>query len=158
MNTKFFIGLVLVFAILSSCKNKSGKVDAENAVENQETKNISELTFQEILFLLHKESEFGSDYHGESFGQEAADDISLVTKAKTDCGEEIVLVNSLDKNQVQAAVMISFYFPNNPVNQIAMVYIIEPGEALPVGRNTFCYNGKKYDITRKVLSAGYVVE
>ena len=158
MNIKFFIGLALIFSITSSCKNKSDKVETQSTVENQETKNISELTFQEILFLLHKESEFGSDYHGESFGQEASNDISLVTQTKTDCGEELVLVNSSTEKKVQTAIMISFSFPNNPVNQIAMVYIIKPGETLPVGRDAFCYDGKKYDIARKVLSAGYVLQ
>ncbi|WP_350292559.1 hypothetical protein [uncultured Croceitalea sp.] len=158
MNIKFFIGLALIFSITSSCKNKSDKIKTEIGIENQETKNISELTFQEILFLLHKESEFGSDYHGELFGQEASNDISLVTKTKTHCGEEMVLVNSSTEKKVQTAIMISFNFPNNPVDQIEMVYMIKPGETLPVGRNAFCYNGKKYDIARKVLSAGYVLQ
>ncbi len=156
MSIKFYLSLVLVFVVMGSCKNKSDKIDAENAIESQEIKNISELTFQEILFLLYKENEFGSDYHGESFGQEASDKISLTTKSKTECGDLMMLVSTASKRTAQVAVMATFSFPNNPNNELAMTYLIKPGETLPVGRNKFCYDGKEYDINRKVLSAGYM--
>ncbi|MDC6366687.1 MULTISPECIES: hypothetical protein [Flavobacteriaceae] len=159
MNVKIFIGFVLLCLLTNSCKNKSDNVNSETGVAgNQEVKNISELTFRDILFLLHKENEFGADYHGESFGQEALGDIVLEAMTKTDCGEEMALVNTSSEWQIQTAVMATFDFPNNPVKEIAMVHMIAPGDTLPVGRNILCYNGERYMITRKVLSAGYVTE
>lgn len=159
MNNKFFVGFMLLCLLTYSCKNKSDKVDSEEGTtENREIKNISELTFREILFLLHKENEFGADYHGESFGQEALRDIVITATTKTDCGEEMALVNTSSEKQAQIATMATFDFPNNAVKEIAMVYTIAPGDTLPIGRNILCYNGEKYTITRKVVSAGYVTE
>ncbi|SHG98043.1 hypothetical protein [Flagellimonas flava] len=159
MNIKFFIGFPLLCLLTFSCKGKSDKVDSEKtATENHEIKNISELTFREILFLLHKENEFGTDYHGDSFGKEAMGDIIVTTTAKTDCGDEMALVNTSPEKKAQIATMASFNFPNNPVKEIAMVYMIAPNDTLPIGRNMLCYNGEKYMIARKVLSAGYVKE
>lgn len=158
MNNKLYICLVLLFVTISSCKDKSEKVDMKSSLDETKQKDISELTYQEIFYLLHNENEFGVDFHGDSFGQEAAAEISLITKSGMDCGDAIALESSATDNTVQVAVKTTFRFPNNPANEIVRIYKVKPGETVPVGHNKLCYDGNDYAINREIVSAGFTNE
>ncbi len=159
MIKKTYIYLVLLsFVIIGSCKEKKQDSDKEGSPGQEQLKNISELTYQEIFYLLHEENEYGMDFHGDMFGQEAASNVSLMSKSKTDCGNAMVLESSNTNNTLQVAVKTNFDFPGNPANEIFRIYIVKPGETVPVGHSTLCYNGAEYAINREIVSAGFVIK
>ncbi len=150
--------VLLSFVVMGSCREKKHDTGKENSPGAEQLKNISELTYQEIFYLLHEENEYGMDFHGDHFGQGAASNVSLMSKSETDCGDAIVLESSDTNSTVQVAIKTNFDFPGNPANEIFRIYLVKPGETVPVGHSTLCYDGTKYAINREIVSAGFLVE
>ncbi|WP_282162476.1 hypothetical protein [Ulvibacterium marinum] len=148
--------LLLSFVVMGSCKEKKPHADKESTPVEERIKNISELTYQEIFYLLHEEDEYGLDFHGDMFGQEAASNVSLISKSETDCGNAIVLESSDSNNAIQVVVKTNFDFPGNPANEIFRIYTVKPEESVPVGHSTLCYDGARYAINREIVSAGFL--
>ena len=150
--------LILAFfpiAVLVSCKKEKKQVSQEETQNEQKVKNISELSYQEIFYLLHDEDEYGVDYHGEVFGQDASSKAKLVKIDDSDCGDAIGLVNTDSSAVMEAAVKISFSFPGNEIKEFHRLYTVKPGETAPVGHSKLCYDGSEYTIQREVASAGF---
>ena len=154
----FFLLVILSILNFYSCKQEN-KANPASVGEEQETpKNISELTYPEIFFLLHDEDEYGMDVHGDLFGQDAVGDISLVVGDNTQCGDAIFIKSSHSSENIKVAVKTTFNFPGNPANEIFRAYVIKPGESLPVGHSLLCYQGTEYPINREIASAGFTNE
>ncbi|WP_190809198.1 hypothetical protein [Flagellimonas sp. S3867] len=148
-------GLLILLLLISSCKDVK-KENSNNEVKTeQQLKDISELSYQEIFYLLHGEDEYGIDYHGEVFGQDASEKVSLVNLESNECGNRIVLQSNENEKSIQVAIKVSFSFPGNPANEIHRLYTVKPEETTPVGHTKLCYKGLEYVIQREVVSAGF---
>ncbi|RDY59762.1 hypothetical protein [Flagellimonas nanhaiensis] len=147
-------GLILILLFVS-CKNNKKEVVSDDSKTEQTLKDISELSYQEIFYLLHSEEEYGIDYHGEAFGQDASHKVILVNLASDGCGNGVALRSTEDKMTLQAAVKISFRFLGNPANEMYRLYSVKPEETIPVGHSKLCYNGSEYIIQREIVSAGF---
>lgn len=151
----FLLSSCIVFFLCYSCKD--GKKEAlqndKNVQEN--LKDISELSYQEIFYLLHDQDEYGVDYHGEVFGQDASGQIDLVNLESDSCGNGVALKSTASQEIIKTAVRVSFNFPGNPSNEFHRLYTVKPGEILAVGHSKLCYNGSEYVIQREVVSAGF---
>ena len=155
--TKYSLLLILLFSLLGTSCKEGKKPDRQIDSEISETplKDISELTYIEIFYLLHQEDEYGMDVHGDMFGQEAMNDVNLVNDGSTDCGNAISINNSHNSDNIKVAVKTTFKFPGNPANEMFRAYVIKPGETAPVGHSKLCYKGAEYDINREIVSAGF---
>ncbi|WP_133248394.1 hypothetical protein [Flagellimonas aquimarina] len=147
-----FLSFLFLFI---SCKDGKKETSIDKIETEQEAKDISELSYQEIFYLLHDEDEYGVDYHGEVFGQDASKKISLISTSSNTCGDKVVLQSSEGQLNITAAVKVSFSFPGNSSQEIHRLYTVKPGETVPVGNSKLCYNGSEYLIQREVVSAGF---
>ena len=155
--TKISLLLILVLASIGlACKQEKKAAEQRNQEIIEDTlKDISELTYVDIFYLLHKEEEYGMDVHGDMFGQEAISSISLINSGSTNCGDAISITNSHPSNEITAAVRTTFSFPANPANEMFRAYVVKPGETTPVGHSMLCYKGNEYQIDREIVSAGF---
>lgn len=158
MNKKLIICFLVVFTIVGACKEKSNQVDEASKMVEEPLKDISELTYPEIFYLLHNEEEYGMDFHGDLFGQEAASYVTFINSANPDCGEAVTIKSSNADSTIQVAVKTTFSFPNNPINELVRIYKVKPEATIPVGHNKLCYNGDEYAINREIVSAGFSSE
>ncbi|MCL6266933.1 hypothetical protein [Flagellimonas myxillae] len=150
----FIIGSIFLF-LCYSCKDGRKSAPERNTDTQESLKDISELTYQEIFYLLHDEEEYGVDYHGEAFGQDASALVSLVTLDSESCGHGVALRSSEKLRTIQTAVRVSFNFPGNPANEFHRLYTVKPEETHPIGNTKLCYKGSEYTIHREVVSAGF---
>ncbi len=149
---------LLVFLLFLSCKKGKRETINDDAKTEIKTKDISELSYQEIFYLLHEENEYGIDYHGEVFGQDASKKVSLINLDPNACGNGVALQSTEGEMTIKTAVKVTFSFPGNPAKEIHRLYTVKPKETIPVGNSKLCYNGSEYIIQREVVSAGYKEE
>ncbi len=148
--TTLFLSLILVVA----CKDKT-TTQPTAAMPEETVKDISELTYLEIYQVLFTDNHGGFDAHGDLYGQEAVSELIIEKDADTDCGETLILTSNSQEKEITLAVRASFNFPGNPNNEMLRAYNIKPAERISIGNSKLCYNGKVYDITREIVSAGF---
>ena len=155
--TKIYLLFILTLALTCfACKQEKKAVEHIDTEITEDTlRDISELSYIDIFYLLHKEEEYGMDVHGDMFGQEAIPSVSLITSGSADCGDAISITNSHPSNEITAAVRTTFSFPGNPANEMFRAYVVKPGETTPVGHSMLCYKGTEYQIDREIVSAGF---
>jgi hypothetical protein len=158
MNKKLIMCFLLVLTLVAACKEKKNQVNEASKMVEEPLKDISELTYPEIFYLLHNEEEYGMDFHGDLFGQEAASFATFITEANSECGEAVAIKSSNKEATIQVAVKTTFSFPNNPSNELVRLYKVKPEATIPVGHNKLCYNGDEYAINREIVSAGFSSE
>ncbi|UCD61744.1 MAG: hypothetical protein JSV59_04025 [Flavobacteriaceae bacterium] len=159
MLKKYLVSLFCIVLLTLACKQKRNSTQADDPKNPLDTiKDISELTYPEIFYLLHNEEEYGMDVHGDLFGQEAIADVELFVSSKSECGDALSLTSSHSSQNIKAAVRTSFNFPGNPANEMFRAYIVKPEEIVPVGHTRLCYKNREYEINREVVSAGFTDE
>lgn len=150
--------LIVLFALLSislySCSKRTSDPSAL-----PEDKHTSELTYMDIYKLaLASENGGGMDFHGEAFGKEATDDLSIYANGgcgKDECGIALVMENKNDEKAIYAVIKAKFRLPGNDINEMIRLYFLEPGQALSIGCSHICHQDNSYMIQREIVSAGY---
>jgi len=145
-----------VTILISSCKSdkKSPDKSTINTTENT-LKDISELSYIEIYYLLFTKNNGGFDAHGDLYGQDAVSNLSF-SKETSSCGKEVFLSNNSSTNTITFALKASFNFLGNPNNEMVRAYTIKANEKISIGNSILCYNGKEYILNREIISAGIV--
>lgn len=147
--------LLVFFSIcLCSCIKKSSNPDAL-----PQDKHVSELTYIDIYHIaLAAENGGGVDFHGDSFGNDAADDLSIYANGgcgNDDCGISLVMENKNAEKSISAVIKAKFKLPGNAVDEMIRVYRLEPGQATSIGCSHICHQENSYMIQREIVSAGY---
>lgn len=148
---------VLVFIVslgICSCSKRTSDPTAL-----PEDKHTSELTYMDIYNLaLAAENGGGMDFHGDSFGNDASDDLSIYANGscgKGDCGISLVMENKNAEKAISAVIKAKFKLPGNDISEMIRMYQLQPGQALSIGCSHICHQDNSYMIQREVVSAGY---
>jgi len=145
-----------VSILLSSCKSDKKSPDKSTINTTQNTlKDISELSYIEIYYLLFTNNNGGFDAHGDLYGQTAVSNLAF-SEETSSCGKELFLSNTSPTSTVTFALKAIFNFPGNPNNKMVRAYTLKANEKISVGNSKLCYNGKEYIINRKIISAGTI--
>jgi len=149
-----------VSILMSSCKSDKKPQDKpldKSTINTAEKalKDISELSYIEIYYLLFTNKNGGFDAHGDLYGQKAVSNLSF-SEETSSCGKALFLSNNSSVNTITFALKASFNFPGNPNNEMVRAYTIKANEKISVGNSMFCYNGKEYTIKREIISAGII--
>lgn len=125
-----------------------------------EDKHTSELTYMDIYNLaLADENGGGMDFHGDSFGNDATDDLSIYANGgcgKDECGISLVMENKNAERAISAVIKAKFKLPGNDINEMIRMYQLQPGQALSIGCSHICHQDNSYMIQREIVSAGYI--
>lgn len=125
-----------------------------------EDKHTSELTYMDIYNLaLAAENGGGMDFHGDSFGNDATDDLSIYANGscgKEECGISLVMENKNAEKAISAVIKAKFKLPGNDINEMTRMYQLQPGQALSIGCSHICHQDNSYMIQREIVSAGYI--
>jgi len=142
--------------LISSCKSdkKSPHKSTINTTENT-LKDISELSYIEIYYLLFTNNNGGFDAHGDLYGQGAVSSLSF-SEETSSCGKGLFISNNSSSNIITFALKASFNFPGNPNSEMVRAYTLKANEKISVGNSKLCYNGKEYIINREIISAGTI--
>lgn len=155
MKFKILIAAVTFFLVFVSCKNGEKPKETNPKQVEATLKNVNELTYIEIYHVLFKDKSGGMDAHGDLYGQAAISNLKIENSTtKPDCGESLLLVS--DSNQeIELAIKATFKFADNPTKEFIRAYSIKPTEKMNIGTSKVCYDGKEYQITREIISAGF---
>lgn len=152
-----FKSSVLFLILLLSICACSKKTSDPSALP--EDKHTSELTYMDIYNLaLASENGGGMDFHGDSFGNDATDDLSIYANGscgKAECGISLVMENKNNEKAIAAVIKAKFKLPGNNINEMIRMYELQPGQALSIGCSHICHQDNSYMIQREIVSAGY---
>lgn len=155
MLKQYFL-FVLVPLCICSCSKRASDPSAL-----PEDKHPSELTYMDIYNLaLAAENGGGMDFHGDAFGNEAADDLSIYANGgcgKEECGISLVMENKNAEKPISAVIKAKFKLPGNNINEMIRMYELQPGQALSIGCSHICHQDNSYMIQREIVSAGYII-
>ncbi|WP_084370415.1 hypothetical protein [Reichenbachiella faecimaris] len=147
--------ILVLFLSICSCSKRTTDPSAP-----PEEKHTSELTYMDIYNLaLASENGGGMDFHGDAFGNEASDDLSIYANGscgKGDCGISLIMENKNIERSISAVIKAKFRLPGNDINEMIRMYQLQPGEALSIGCSHICHQDNSYMIQREVVSAGYI--
>jgi len=108
---------------------------------------------------LESENGGGMDFQGDSFGNDATDDLSIYANGscgEEDCGISLVMENKNPEKSIVAVIKSKFKLPGNNINEMIRMYQLKPGEALSIGCSHICHQENSFMIQREVVSAGYM--
>ncbi|MEO9806113.1 MAG: hypothetical protein ABJF04_22830 [Reichenbachiella sp.] len=152
---KQYLLFVLVTLCTCSCSKRTSDPSAL-----PEDKHTSELTYMDIYNLaLAAENGGGMDFHGDAFGNDAEDDLSIYANGgcgKEECGISLVMENKNAERSISAVIKAKFKLPGNNINEMIRMYELLPGQALSIGCSHICHQDNSYMIQREIVSAGYV--
>lgn len=100
------------------------------------------------------------DFHGEGYGMEAAENVTLTqgeSCGESNCGNLMVVTNSGD-TPIRFAVKANFTLPGNPLTEMIREYRVEANETAVVGCSHLCYEGNSYKFDREIISAAFISE
>ncbi|WP_422358762.1 hypothetical protein [Reichenbachiella sp.] len=145
---------LIIFLSIYACSKKTSDPSA-----HPEDKHTSELTYIDIYNLaLAAENGGGMDFHGDSFGSDATDDLSIYANGscgKEECGISLVMENKNAEKAISAVIKAKFKLPGNDINEMTRMYQLQPGQALSIGCSHICHQENSYMIQREIVSAGY---
>ena len=155
MKFKILFVVVTFSLVFSSCKDGKKSKDTLPKQTEATLKNINELSYIETYRVIFKNKSGGMDAHGDLYGQAAVSNLKIekLTK-KPDCGDSLVLVSDSDA-EIELAIKATFKLEDNPTKEFIRAYIIKPTEQIAIGTTKVCYNGKEYQVTREIVSAGF---
>ena len=155
MKFKILIVAVTFSFMFSSCKDGVKSKETNSTQSETTLKNVNELTYIETYHVLFKDKSGGMDAHGDLYGQAAVSNLKIEkATTKSDCGKSLLLVSNSNQ-EIELAIKATFKLANNPTKEFIRAYVIKPTEKIVVGTSKVCYNGKEYQITREIISAGF---
>ena len=155
MKLKILLVAVTFSLVFVSCKD--GEKSKETLPKQAETtlKNVNELSYIETYHVIFKDKSGGMDAHGDLYGQAANSNLKIENSTiKSDCGDTLLLISDSDK-EIELAIKATFKLADNPTKEFIRAYVIKPTEKMVIGTSKVCYNGKEYQITREIISAGF---
>jgi len=164
MKTQLNLLLTLLFcSIIVSCST-SNSSENESA-EEQETeespkKDISELTYSDVIDLVFQDQGEGVEWHGEEVPNTLA--LSVAISSEEACGEgdcgKAMYITSTDSTKTIEVIMKGAYDLEGDIGYIARKYDLAPGQKLSLGCSHLCFNGKSYLFDRQVVGSAYIEE
>lgn len=147
--------VIIVIISISACSKKASDPSAR-----PEDKHASELTYLDIYNIaLAAENGGGMDFHGDPFGNEASNDLSIYANGscgKDECGISLVMENKNSQKAVAAVIKAKFKLPGNNISEMVRMYQLQPGQSLSIGCSHICHQENSYMIQREIVSAGYI--
>lgn len=155
MKFKILMAVLTFSLVFVSCKDGEKSKETNSNQAETTLKNVNELTYIEMYHVVFKDKSGGMDAHGDLYGQAAISSLKIETATvKLDCGNSLLLVSDSD-TKIELAIKATFKFEDNPTKQFIRAYTINPTEKITIGTSKVCYNGKEYQITREIISAGF---
>jgi hypothetical protein len=155
MKFKTLITVATFSLVFLSCKDGEKSKDILPKQSETTLKNINELSYIETYRVLFKKNSGGMDAHGDLYGQAAISNLKIENSTiKSDCGDSLLLVSDSNAT-IELAIKATFKLEDNPTKEFIRAYIIKPTEKIAIGTTKVCYNGKEYQVTREIVSAGF---
>jgi len=155
MKFKILIAAVTFSLVFTSCKDVEKPKEINSKQAETTLKNVNELTYIEMYHVIFKDKSGGMDAHGDLYGQAAISNLKIENAAlKSNCGNTLLLVSD-SAAKIELAIKATFKFADNPTKEFIRAYTINPTEKITIGTSKVCYNGKEYQITREIISAGF---
>jgi hypothetical protein len=166
MNTQTKILFTLLFCtLLISCSsstnsenNNSDEEAPEEKTPETTNKDLSELTYRDVVDLVFKDQGEGVEWHGEEMPNTLISLISIGNEGdcgEGDCGKSMYISNT-DSTKSIEVIMKGAYDLEGDIGYIARKYILSPGEKLSIGCSHLCYDGKSYLFDRKIVGSAYI--
>lgn len=166
MNTliKLLFPLLICTLLISCSTSTTGENEnSGEAVDNEKTpestkKDLSELTYRDVIGMVFKDQGEGIEWHGEEMPNTLIE--SIVINSEGICGDgdcgKTMYITSLDSTKSIEIIMKGAYDLEGDIGYIARKYTLSPGEKLSIGCSHLCYDGKNYLFDRQVVGSTYV--
>lgn len=159
----FFYMLISVF-ILVSCSQSTQKNDTEETELSGEelstpTKEVDQLTFQDVVAMVYDDEGEGIEWHGEEMPNELIEFLVISSEdpcGEGDCGRRLTLTNNSD--QSITTIIRGEYDIEGDQGQIPRKYVIDGGGRLLIGCTHLCYGGKGYEFTRTIVASAFTAD
>lgn len=157
--TLFFCTLLL--SCSSSNNNEKENKDATDDVTEKTTKkDVSELTYRDVIAMIYSEDGEGIEWHGEEVSNTLSE--LLVFSSNGDCGEgdcgKAMFITNNDEDKTIEVIVKASYDLEGDIGFLARKYTLTAGETQSMGCSHMCYNGKAYLFDRQLVGSVYVLE
>lgn len=157
--THVIIGCVFASIIVScsSDKTKEEKMEEVEELVEEAKKDVSQLTYRDIVKLVFNDEGQGIEWHGEAVSNSLQEMLSMTNEGSCgddSCGKEMFLINN-DTIAIEVIVKGAFDIEGDR-GHIARKYMVKPGETVSMGCSHLCYDGKAYLFDRSIVGSSYV--
>ncbi len=156
MKTKLIVSLILLINIFA-CRPSTTETTTEN---EEEGKNITEITYYDLLKEVFEDDGYGIEYHGEALPNEFIESL-MITKeglcGSGGCGEGLFIVNSSAADTLEIIVNGAYDLEGN-IGNIARQYVIPANGKVSIGCSHLCFEGTPYAFERKIVGSKKFIE
>lgn len=159
--TTFFTLLAILF-VAFSCTSSSSEQSSETAEEAEapeSPKDVTQLTWREVVAMVYDDEGDGIEWHGEESPNDLTGFLTIGSGdpcGEANCGNKLTLTSSAEK--AMTVIIKGDYDIEGDQGYIPRKYTIEPGQTLMIGCSHLCYDGKSFEFLRTIVGSAYVEE